>query len=596
MKRLRQIFTNVSLFTKITVAFIFITILSITATSLIIINTLSNTIEKKEILLDSVAMTEITSYTQEKYNRVYDLLNHLESSNNIADLLAKIKIRPETAYQYDTIKFISNGLSAMLASDSDFMDTILITQNGMVYSNTKDTSRTIMVSYNYLSQNKIKEFLKSDQTITEISDNPNYVNDNARQPVISFLAKIYDPSKYPKRSVVGVCIFNIAVNSFQHKFLDYSSQLKGDITLVNSSNQILFSFNENNWGQQYSQHLLQDSGDSTVDSKEVGLSGMTVYNVVSPKILQSELKAIQNNLLVLILLILIFNIIITMLIFRLFNNKIQTLIHYMEKVQNGRLNSRIPIKTHDEIGKLGISFNQMCDKLEEYINRVYYAEINQKNAELNMLQAQINPHFLFNTLETIRMKAHNDGNEELASMTALLGSLFRWNVKSSDKIISIAEELDYIKTYLEIQQFRRSSEFEFEINVPDDILYLGIPKLILQPLVENVFSHGFESKLRDCNIIISGMLCNGTVELLIADNGVGIDKQTLHQLEIKKNLSPKDLNHSQIGIVNVHQRLRLIFGDCYGVEIESRESVGTTVKIELPAMSVKEMKKLCGEL
>ena len=593
MRCLQSFFANTSLFAKITVTFIFITVLSISVTSLVIIDTFSNTIEKKEILLDSIAMKEITNYTQEKYNRVYDLLNYMESSNNIGELLAKVKNHPEAAYQYENIKFINNSLSAILASDSDFLDTILITANGSIYSDTKSTSRTISVSYDYLNQKEIKDFLKSDQAIAEISDKPRYV-ENSQEPVISFLTKIYDPSKYPKRSVVGVFLFNIGADSFQNKFLDYSRNLKGSLTLVNSSDQILFSFNPSNWGQQYNR-VLQEPEDSVVDSMKVGLSGMNVIDAVSPSIFQSELNVIKHNLSVLIILIVLFNIVITMLIFRLFINRIQPLVHYMEKVQGGSLDSRIPIKSRDEIGKLSVSFNQMCDKLQDYINRVYYAEINQKNAELSMLQAQINPHFLFNTLETIRMKAHNDGNEELASMTALLGSLFRWNVKSSSRIISAAEELDYIKTYLEIQQFRIPGGFEYEINVPDEILNMGIPKLILQPLVENVFSHGFEGKMQDSMLVIGGKLCGGAVELWVADNGAGMTEQTRKRLEIEKNRQPNESDHSHIGIINVHQRLSLIFGDDFGVEIDSGESAGTTVTVRFPALSVKEMKRLCGE-
>ena len=594
LKKVKTFFTNTSLFAKITVIFIFITVLSITVTSLVIINILSNTIEKKEILLDSIAMKEITNYTQEKYNRVYDLLNYMESSNNIGELMARVKNNPEAAYQYDTIKFINNSLSAILASDSDFMDTILITTNGVFYSDTKTKGRTISVSYDYLHQKEINDFLKSDQAIAEISDKPKYV-ENSEVPVITFLTKIYDPSKYPKRSVVGVFLFNIGADSFRSKFRDYSSNLRGSLTLVNSSDQILFSFSPDNWGQHYNR-ILQEPKDSVMDSMKVGLSGMTVIDVVSPSILQSELNEIKQNLFFLIVLIVLFNIVITMLIFRLFNNRIQTLVHYMEKVQDGSLNSRIPIKSRDEIGKLSVSFNQMCDKLQDYINRVYYAEINQKNAELSMLQAQINPHFLFNTLETIRMKAHNDGNEELASMTALLGALFRWNVKSSSRIIATAEELDYIKTYLEIEQFRSPGGFEYEIDVPNEILGMGIPKLILQPLVENVFSHGFEGKMQDCMLVIGGRLCGNAVELWVADNGAGMDEQTRKKLEIEMNRPPSESDHSHIGIINVHQRLSLIFGDGYGVKIDSGNTAGTMVTVRFPALSVKEMKRLCGEL
>lgn len=583
-----------SFFLKITITFVMITVITIFATSGIIINVFSNTIIKKESLLGAMVKDQIVNYSHEKYNRFFDLTNYIESSGGIAQLLANIDNDSSLTYEYTNIKTMKNSLNAILASDNDFMDAILITNTSAVYSSSNEANRTVLVSYDYFKYKYISDLLKSDQSFAIVADNPDYIKENTRKPLVSFIAKIYDPSKYPMKKIVGIFIINIATDTFQNKFLDYSSQVKGELTLINSNNQILFSFNRNNWGMQYRQQN-QDKEDNIVSKSGVGLSGMSVISEVSSKILWDELKTSEESMILLILGITVLSIVIIMFLFEIFDDRIKNIVRYMSKVQKGNFGIRIPIHSNDELGMLSQSFNEMCEKLESYINHVYYGELRRKNAEINMLQAQINPHFLFNTLETIRMKAHNDGNEELATMTELLGTLFRWNVKSKEKIISVAEELEYITTYLQIQQYRFSDIIEYEIDIPDEMMELGIPKLIIQPIVENAFAHGFDGKSENCKLAITGCCINDTVEITIVDNGKGIDEVTLHKLQEEELKSPEENDNTKIGILNVHQRLRLIFGKQYGVTVESKENVGTKVIISYPALGVKEMKKLCEE-
>ena len=153
----------------------------------------------------------------------------------------------------------------------------------------------------------------------------------------------------------------------------------------------------------------------------------------------------------------------------------------MQEIKDGDISVRLPVESSDEIGMLSSSFNDMCERLDDYIKRNYDAEIRRRTAELNALQAQINPHFLFNTIESIRMKAVEEGNMEIAQMLSLLGNMFRWSMRFDEKIVYIEDEVDYISSYLQLQRFRFSDKIDIDISVPDSLLDYGIPKLVLQP-------------------------------------------------------------------------------------------------------------------
>ena len=167
------------------------------------------------------------------------------------------------------------------------------------------------------------------------------------------------------------------------------------------------------------------------------------------------------------------------LIFYMYSNRLKILVRFMEKVKEGNFTSRIQVQSEDEIGKLAEAFNDMCEQLSQYIKRVYSAEIETKSAEINALQAQVNPHFLYNTLESIRMQALKMQKPEIAEMISLLGNLFRWSVKAKSKIVEMEQEIYYLTTYLQLQKVRFSDKLDVDIQMSDELMNKGIPKLLL---------------------------------------------------------------------------------------------------------------------
>ncbi|HZG87187.1 sensor histidine kinase [Paenibacillus sp.] len=268
---------------------------------------------------------------------------------------------------------------------------------------------------------------------------------------------------------------------------------------------------------------------------------------------------------------------------------IKQLVQFTKRVARGDLaTDSIQIRSKDEIGLLAASFISMCERLREYIEIVYVSKLREKEAELRALQLQIHPHFLFNTLEVIRMKLVRSGEREVSGMVKILADIYRWNVKGRHRIVSLEEELEYTLSYVKLQEIRFRDRLRVEADIDADLLQLGIPKLVLQPLLENAIAHGFANKSAACEIRIAGRRDGDDLVIDCADNGEGMDGSLVEALRLQ--LLDKNPESDNIGLRNVHSRIALLFGSPYGVSIRSAPGEGTTVSIRLPAKFHQEMK------
>lgn len=250
--------------------------------------------------------------------------------------------------------------------------------------------------------------------------------------------------------------------------------------------------------------------------------------------------------------------------------------------------------SRDELGKLTRGFNNMTSRLEYLIEENYKAEIQRKSleslkneAELNALQQQINPHFLYNTLETINWMAEANGESDIANMATALGSFFRKSISRGKEYISVEDEISNVRNYVYLQKIRFGDRFDVEWQIDPSLYPHMIIKLILQPLVENAIIHGMENLEKDGKIIIKGSCDDDFIDFVISDNGCGIPADRLKHLEAYIN-GVQDEHFHSIGVKNVHQRIKLYYGDEYGLKFESSESTGTTVKIHIPIQNNKK--------
>lgn len=260
---------------------------------------------------------------------------------------------------------------------------------------------------------------------------------------------------------------------------------------------------------------------------------------------------------------------------------IRKLSEITDQVAKGNLSVRSSVKGGAEVGQLSDSFNSMIDKINELLTQVTTEQIRLRKAEFELLQSQINPHFLYNTLDAIVWLAESGEQKKVVSMVGSLSEFFRTSLNQGKDIVSIKEELQHVKSYLEIQQTRYQDIMEYEIEDMSDLNSYHIPKITIQPLVENALYHGIKNKRGQGKIRVYGKLMDSYFLIFIEDNGIGITEERL--LQVQQEIEKKDYPDKDIyGLYNVNERIRLNFGEEYGIRIESVYGEGTKVTIKLP--------------
>ena len=266
---------------------------------------------------------------------------------------------------------------------------------------------------------------------------------------------------------------------------------------------------------------------------------------------------------------------------------INILVNKMHQMEIGETGVTMTWNRSDEIGYLVSSFNKMSTEIDDLINRVYKEEIAFANAEIKALQTQINPHFLYNTLETINWKAQLEGVDEISDMVMALSNLMEAGIdRNGQKFVPLKQEMDYVENYMFLIQKRFGNKIIFQKEIKPDTLEYPIPKLILQPLIENAIRHGIEPKGKGTICLTSGYEKDALI-LRVMDDGVGIPSDTLAWLSASLSHPPsshsqKKFSNTEVGILNVHRRIQLIYGNPYGLKIKSSPE-GTKVMITLPA-------------
>lgn len=288
-------------------------------------------------------------------------------------------------------------------------------------------------------------------------------------------------------------------------------------------------------------------------------------------------------------------IVVVGLVFFLFKRTIYNPIMKIEKgingIMKGDMEFQIDVDKSSELYILADGLNSLITKLKDLINREYNSKILKKQAELNALQSQINPHFLYNTLDSIRGLALSEGVDRIANMTKALSKLFRYSISQKSNLVSFRDELKNVDNYIIIQQYRFNNKFNYIKRIEDidnDILEYRIPKLSIQPIIENAIYHGLETKIGEGTIMIRAYSTEKRLIISIIDDGIGMAQDKLDALNEtltqgkEELLTDKDDKRSGIALINVNERIRLFFGDKYGVRVYSTLGQGTTIEIVLP--------------
>ncbi len=267
--------------------------------------------------------------------------------------------------------------------------------------------------------------------------------------------------------------------------------------------------------------------------------------------------------------------------------------HAMARAGQGNLDANVGVHREDEIARLARAYNEMLADTKRYIQQHEENQRRQKELELKTLQYQINPHFLYNTLDSIHMMARRSGNGEISQMVLSLSALFRLSLAGGRDIVTLEDELKYITYYLQIQHIRFQEEFRWQIDVPDELLPCRVMKFLLQPLVENSLTHGLRGGNEDGCIRVTARREQDQLVICVKDNGIGMTEQQLNDLRIRiERTGEDDLKNpfaGGVGVRNVHQRLLLFYGK--GLDIQSDWEEGTTITITIPFLATQQQKE-----
>jgi two-component system sensor histidine kinase YesM len=273
---------------------------------------------------------------------------------------------------------------------------------------------------------------------------------------------------------------------------------------------------------------------------------------------------------------------LSVLVSRTLTRPIKQLQKHMKAVEKGNFDIQVPVGHTREIGHLARTFNIMVGEIKNLMSQIVREQNIKRKSELNALQAQINPHFLYNTLDSIIWMAEAKKSEEVVLMTSALARMFRSSIGKGEELVPIRTEIEHITNYLIIQKMRYKDKLDFRIDADPDILCCKTLKIVLQPLVENAIYHGIKNKFGAGTIAVTAEKSERVIRIAVSDNGAGMDAEKL-----KTILMPKADSMAEgkgVGVINVHERIRLYFGNEYGLSYESEPDRGTKVTLTIPVI------------
>lgn len=414
----------------------------------------------------------------------------------------------------------------------------------------------------------------------------------ASKRVVSLLRRLTDPNNFKK--TVGFVRVSIAAEELDNILYRANITQEGIVYLVNEREQLIgcsnyelaeeYGFTDAEDGQipvsgEGWENLSLCGKKYLAKSRQVDRTDWQMVALIPVGELHQAARRIGGVMLAVSVVILAVAFVFIRRFSRWFTRRLYILSRGMISVREGNLDVPLEADEDDEIGMLYDSFQYMLGKMRDYTKQQYENGKQLKNAELKVMQAQINPHFLYNTLDLINWEAMKYNVPEIAQITRSLARFYKLGLKKGKDIVSIESELQHVQEYVRIQNYRFNDKINLILNVPEEIRALKILKITLQPLVENSILHGIlEAKNeREGTICISAKLREGTVILELEDDGIGMT-----EMQVENILREKEESSGGYGIINIDTRLKLYYGEEYGLQYESRVGVGTKVTIRIP--------------
>lgn len=443
--------------------------------------------------------------------------------------------------------------------------------------------------------------VKHDTTVAPVSEieETDWYQKTLEHPGLNWFANYQEETLFSARKLAfsgareGVNILYMDVD-YQKLFTPYAETLISEcgLYITDQDGKLVFeesrfSGKNQNYDLTYSEFLEQRDRGSTdyiILCEQSNTTGWTVW-LYQPVGLAGEAMRLIGVMAGVTILICIFAAVLAYFITSgMVSSRIERLTHFMQEVQEGSMDMQMESDDRDEIGMLYRGFGSMMKRIRTLINEVYLSKITQKEAELKALQAQINPHFLYNTLSLINWKALAAGEEDISRMTLALSTFYRTALNRGRNVLQVETELSNTRAYLEIQSMLHDGDFDYEIEAQTEILQCESLNLILQPLVENAIHHGIEEKTDGRGkITVRGWKEDNCVWFMVEDNGVGMEQEVADKI--------LTMESKGYGVRNVDERIRLCYGEKYAMKVESVVGKGTKMTIHFPARRLTNIQK-----
>lgn len=529
---------------------------------------------------------KVVNDVNEELNKIYDHSNNLVNDIYIDELIIRDII---DFLNMDTITYLKYKIDKLSNSDNyyykgieNFTKLSFLENDNLKEITFVSFNRNEQSTFNRLNQIAVKKidqhkFYTNGELLKSISD----------KDTISFIREINNPVDLKKE---GLILLTYDLRYLNYIYEEYDR--KTNIIVLDNNGYVIYDSKEM---LNYEPYIFYEKVINSEKNKKLMLDdSYYVENILSDGNIRAisiikaqELEGLPNAILIFIFIGLILFILsqgVSYFKLKVLGDRTNNILNAMDKVKNGNLDVEISLTSDsDEINYIAENFNYMCKDLNKYIDKIYKAELEQKKCEMLALQSQINPHFLYNTLESIRMKAICNGDKEVGKMLYTLSFLFRKQLKEKN-IISIENELDYCRKYIEIFKFRYYDSFQFFIECDEEVKQMQIIKFALQPLVENYFIHGIRLEDEDNILKIIVSKEENDIIIKIIDNGKGIDDVKLCLLN--ENIKNRKYEGDSIGIINVHERIVLEYGKAYGVRLFKTEDKENIVMVKIPCKGV----------
>ena len=515
----------------------------------------------------------------------------ISSNEDVQDYLFDEKIDNEGRYR------ILNQFQTILDSRSDIRNVGIISKNGRMLIN--DGSKSVNQDLDLNTQEWYATALEKPNGPILTSSHVQHIISGERPWVITLSRGIRDRSGSGEKE--GVFFIDLNYSAISGLCDQSTVGTKGYAFILDAKGNIVYHPQQQqlyNELQTENISLIMDTDEDTVltgtgnDGKLYSISrsektGWTVVDCTSVRELLRKSRQAQSVYVLTAIILVIVALLFSRFMARSITLPIQKLRDSMKKVQEGDFSvSDVVVDSKNEIGSLTKSFDVMTHRIHELMEQNVHEQEEKRKSELKALQSQINPHFLYNTLDSIIWMAEGKKNEEVVLMTASLARLLRQSISNEDEVVPIANEVEYARGYLTIQKMRYKDKLEFQIEVDSSILYIPLIKLVLQPIIENAIYHGLKYKESKGLLIVKGFMKDGNAVLQVIDDGVGMDEETLAHIYDKHKVNYQS---NGVGVYNVQKRLKLYYGEDYGITYTSELGKGTTATITIPGRQEEQL-------